>query len=44
MASLLAQLRNGLTVYDRTPTELGQVEMVKFSDEDPQRPPPKSWR
>lgn len=44
MASLLAQLRNGLTVYDRTPTELGQVAMVKFSDEEPATPPPRSWR
>jgi hypothetical protein len=41
MSSLLEQIREGMKVYDRSQAEIGRVEVVKFSDEDPDTPEPE---
>lgn len=41
MSSFLEQIREGMKVYDRSQAEIGRVEVVKFSDEDPETPEPE---
>ncbi len=36
--NVLLQVREGMTVYDRTGAAIGTVEFVRFGDEDPHQP------
>ena len=38
MHGIPRDIHEGMKVYDRTNAEIGRVEMVKFSDEDPTTP------
>ncbi len=36
--NVMLQIREGMTVYDRSGAAIGTVEFVRFSDEDPHQP------
>ncbi len=42
MTSILESVREGMTVRDRDGHDLGTVDFVHFSDEDPDRPGPET--
>ena len=42
MSDVLIQIREGMTVRDRDGNDLGKVDFVHFSDEDPGTPGPET--
>lgn len=42
MANILQEIREGMSVRDPSGAEIGSVEFVHFSDEDPSTPGPES--
>ncbi|MBI5668552.1 MAG: hypothetical protein HZC41_11150 [Chloroflexi bacterium] len=40
--NVMAQIREGMTVYDRTGAAIGKVSFVRFGDENPHQPGPET--